>query len=101
MSLTGNFVDAVRAFEWGLVNEVVPHHALLPRVLELAGAVSEVDPDAVGELRAMYEALANRSDPEVYGEEARWSRRWMRERFDAEGLSARRQGIIERGSAQQ
>jgi enoyl-CoA hydratase len=101
MSLTGNFVDAVRAFEWGLVNEVVPHHALLPRVLELAGAVSEVDPDAVGELRAMYEALANRSDSEAYGEEARWSRRWMRERFDAEGLSARRQGIIERGSAQQ
>jgi enoyl-CoA hydratase len=101
MSLTGDFIDARRAFEWGLVNEVVAHPALLDRAIELAGAVSEIDPAAVGELRSMYDALAFRSDDAVYADEARWSRRWMRDRFDPDALSARRDGIIGRGSAQQ
>jgi enoyl-CoA hydratase len=101
MSLTGDFVDAARACAWGLVNEVVPHPALLGRALELARSVSDVDPGAVSELRAMYHALALRPDDEAYVEEARWSRRWMRGHFDAATLAARRGSIIERGSAQQ
>ena len=101
MSLTGNFVDATTACAWGLVNEVVPHDELLPRTLELAGAVAESDPAAIGELRAMYGALAHRGDEESYRDEARWSRRWMADRFDAAAFEARRDGIIERGAAQQ
>ena len=101
MSLTGNFIDAGRAFEWGLVNEVVPHGALLERSTELARAVAEVDPDAVGELRAMYDALGLRSDDAAYAEESAWSRRWMRGHFDDDTLASRRAGIIERGSGQQ
>jgi enoyl-CoA hydratase len=101
MSLTGDYIDAGRALEWGLVNEVVPHQALLERAIELAAAVSEIDPAAIDELRGMYDALAFRSDDAVYADEARWSRRWMQDRFDADALSARRAGIIERGSAQQ
>ena len=101
MSLTGNFVDADTACAWGLVNEVVPHDDLLPRAFALAGAIAECDPAAVAELRAMYEALAHRGDEESYRDEARWSRRWMTERFDASAFEARRAGIIERGSTQQ
>jgi enoyl-CoA hydratase len=101
MSLTGNFVDAATACAWGLVNEVVPHDRLLPRALELAGAIAESDPAAVAEVRAMYEALAHRGDEDSYRDEARWSRRWMAERFDAASFEARRDGIIQRGSTQQ
>ena len=101
MSLTGDFVDAVRACEWGLVNEVVPHPELLGRAAELARSVSGIDPGAISELRAMYRALALRADDEAYVEEARWSRRWMRGHFDADALSTRRASIIERGSSQQ
>lgn len=101
MSLTGNFVDATTACAWGLVNEVVPHDELLPRSFELAGAIAESDPAAVAELRAMYGALAHRGDEESYRDEARWSRRWMRDRFDPKAFEARRDGIIERGSTQQ
>lgn len=101
MSLTGNFVDAATACAWGLVNEVVPHGRLVPRALELAGAVAESDPAAVAEVRAMYEALAHRGDEESYRDEARWSRRWMAERFDAASFESRRDGIIQRGSTQQ
>jgi hypothetical protein len=49
----------------------------------------------------MYEAFAHRGDEESYREEARWSRRWMAERFDPDFLNAQRQSIIGRGSSQQ
>ena len=101
MSLTGNFVDAATACAWGLVNEVVPHDELLPRALELAGAVAESDPATVAELRAMYRTLAHRGDADAYRDEARWSGRWMRERFDPAAFQARRDGIVARGSSQQ
>ena len=101
MSLTGNFVDAATACAWGLVNEVVPHDELLARALALAGAIAESDPVAIGELRSMYAALAHRGDDEAYEEEARWSRRWMKERFDPAAFRSRRDGIIARGSSQQ
>ncbi len=101
MSLTGNFVDAATAEAWGLVNEVVPHEQLLPRAFELAGAIAESDPVAIAELLSMYEAFAHRGDEEAYREEARWSRRWMAERFDPATLDTRREGIIGRGSSQQ
>jgi enoyl-CoA hydratase len=101
MSLTGDFVDAATACRWGLVNEVVAHDELLPRALDLAGAVAESDPATVAELRAMYLALAHRGDDDAYRDEARWSRRWMRERFDPAAFRARREGIIARGSSQQ
>jgi enoyl-CoA hydratase len=101
MSLTGNFVDADTACAWGLVNEVVPHGELLDRALELAGAIAESDPVTVTELRSMYRALAHRGDDESYVDEARWSRRWMKERFDPAAFASRRDGIIARGSSQQ
>ena len=101
MSLTGNFVDAATACEWGLVNEVVPHEGLMARVLELAAAVGEAEPATIRELRSMYDSLGNRSDDEAYLEEARWSRRWMTERFDAAAFLAGKDRIIERGSSQQ
>lgn len=47
MTVTGGFVDAATALRIGLVNEVVPHDALLPRALELAAAVRGCDRTAV------------------------------------------------------
>ena len=101
MSLTGNFIDAVTACSWGLVSEVVPHERLLERAMELALAVAESGAEAIGELRTMYEELGHRGDDEAFAEEARWSRRWMTERFDPDALAQQRARIIERGSAQQ
>ena len=101
MSLTGDFVDAGTACAWGLVNEVVAHDELVPRALALAGSVAESDPATVAELRSMYVSLGHRGDDDAYRDEARWSRRWMKERFDPAAFGARREGIIARGSSQQ
>ncbi len=89
------------ACAWGLVNEVVPHDELLPRALALAGTIAESDRATIGALRAMYRTLGHRGDDEDYREEARASRRWMKERFDPAAFAARRDGIIKRGSSQQ
>ena len=101
MSLTGNFVDAGTACEWGLVNEVVMHSALMDRALELAQSIAEAPPESIRELRRMYSTLAHRSDAEVYREESAWSRRWMNEKFSSSQFEKSRDAIIERGSAQQ
>ena len=101
MSLTGNFISATTANEWGLVNEVVDHGNLMTRVVEVATAIAECDPAAVTYLRSMYADLAHRSDPEVYRDEARRSRTWMKEKFSSEHLDAQREQIIQRGRSQQ
>ena len=42
MSFTGDYIDAATALLWGLVVEVVPHEALLPRARDIAAAVSSI-----------------------------------------------------------
>jgi enoyl-CoA hydratase len=41
MSMTCQFVDAHTALRIGLVNEVVPHDQLMPRVMQIAGFICE------------------------------------------------------------
>ena len=101
MSLTGNFIDASTALAWGLVSEVVPHEMVVARATELARAIGESDPTTIAELRSMYETFAGRSDADALAEEARWSARWMTERFDADALFESKDRIIRRGSSQQ
>lgn len=41
MSFTGDRIDAQKAFDWGLVGEVVPHEELMDKALELAARVTK------------------------------------------------------------
>ena len=100
MSFTGDFIDAATALAWGLVAEVVPHEALLPRARELAAAVVSIPSDNVREIRRMYEAMSALAGEEGLRAEAAWSRRWMAERFDQSRLSTEREKIVARGRAQ-
>jgi enoyl-CoA hydratase/carnithine racemase len=40
MQITGEFIDADRAYDWGIVNEVVSTERLLPRALEIAAKIA-------------------------------------------------------------
>jgi enoyl-CoA hydratase len=42
MTLTGDFIDAPRAYDWGLVNEVVPHDRLVDRAVEIGASIEGV-----------------------------------------------------------
>ena len=100
MSFTGDFIDAATALAWGLVAEVVPHEALLPRARELAAAVVSIPSANVREIRRMYGAMSALAGEEAWMEEAAWSRRWMAERFDQSRLVGEREHIMARGRAQ-
>ncbi|MET4640262.1 enoyl-CoA hydratase/isomerase family protein [Mycetocola sp. 2940] len=52
MLLTGDAIDAERAKEWGLVSEVHPASALVPRALELARTIASRPPIAAETAKA-------------------------------------------------
>ncbi len=55
MSLTGAFIDAQRAYDWGLANEVVPADNLLSRAEQLAHEIAGTDPVSAGRIRGLIE----------------------------------------------
>ena len=56
LSLTGNFLDATRAEQWGLVSDVVADDQLIDHAVSLANDVASCDPLAVRNLKELYEA---------------------------------------------
>ena len=100
MSVTGNFIDAVQAYEWGLVNHVVPHDELLPFCRKLAADSITIDQRAVRRMLATYAENSDTTTAEAWAIEDRVSREWEGAGFDPAEIEARRLGILERGRAQ-
>jgi enoyl-CoA hydratase len=53
LSLTGNFLDAQTAADWGLVNRVVEPHLLIETALNLAADIATVPEQAVADYKAL------------------------------------------------
>lgn len=53
LSLSGNFLDAAKAYEWGLVNRVVDPSELMDTALELARQMADIDADMLVTYKAM------------------------------------------------
>jgi enoyl-CoA hydratase len=63
--LTGELIDAQRAYEIGLVNRVVPAAELLGAALRFAEVISENGPIAIREIRRSVRACLGRPEPEA------------------------------------
>jgi enoyl-CoA hydratase len=100
MSLTGDYIDAETARDWGLVVEVVPHESLLERARAIAATIASIPADYLSELRRGYDTIGALSGREAFKAEAAWSRQWMAERFDQSRLTTERENIVARGRAQ-
>jgi enoyl-CoA hydratase len=100
MSLTGDYVDADTARDWGLVVEVVPHEALVQRAREIAATIASIPAEYVRELRRGYDQMNALLGHEAVAAEHRWSRAWMAERFDQARLTSEREKIVARGRQQ-
>lgn len=100
MSVTGNFVDARLAYDWGLVNHVVPHDELLPFCRGLAADCRTIDQLAVRRMLATYQEGSLGTGDEAWVLEDRVSREWEGSGFDPAEIERRRAGIIARGRAQ-
>ncbi len=100
MSVTGNFVDARLAYDWGLVNHVVPHAELLPYCTQLAQDARSVDQAGVRRMLATYDESSLTTAGEAWTIEDRVSREWEGAGFDPAEIERRRAGILARGREQ-
>lgn len=99
LSLTGNFIDAATALDWGLVNHVVAPEALMPLAHRIAADIASCDPAKV---RA-YKALIDDGYALGFGEAMTLER--MRATADNRGVSAQaveaqRTAVVARGREQ-
>lgn len=100
MSATGNFCDAQKALEWGLVNHVVPHHDLLPFTRGLAADIASSDQRAVRQIYATYAAGSLVSAGEACLVESDAAAAWQGQGLDPAEIERRRQGVVDRGRSQ-
>lgn len=100
LSLSGNFLDARTACEWGLVNRVVAPDELLPAAKRLAADIASADPGMV----QAYKALIDEGFALPFGEAMALEHTRSSARNAAvsgDEVEARRRAVMERGRAQQ
>lgn len=97
--MTGNFLTAAEALQFGLVNHVVAHDELLPFTRKLATDIISNDQGAARRMLAEYDEVTRTTVAEGLEIEARISAEWARSGGGAE-VEQRRQAIIDRGRSQ-
>ena len=88
LNLTGDFVDARTAYEWGLVEKVVPREELLDTALSIARTIAERSPVSVGILRELARTTRDLPLEEGLRREADGFRRCLESEDGAEGVAA-------------
>lgn len=99
LSLSGNFLDARTAAEWGLVNRVVPQGDLLAVAKKLAHDIAGADPAMVQAYKRLIDEGYARSFGEAMAHEHAISSAANR-KVSADEVEARRRAVMERGRGQ-
>ena len=97
MSLTGNFISAQQAYEWGLVNHVVSPKELMPTAISLAKDILSCVPQAM----FMYKRIIDRGFDLPFAEALEYELAMSRNYKgpSAEGIGERRSIVQTRGKA--
>jgi enoyl-CoA hydratase len=88
LNLTGDFIDARTAHDWGLVERVVPRDDLLETALEIARTISERSPHAISVLRELARTSRDLPLEEGLRREADGFRRCLASEDGLEGVTA-------------
>jgi enoyl-CoA hydratase len=88
LNLTGDFVDARTAYEWGLVEKVVRREELRETSLDIARTIASRSPVAVGVLRELARTTRDLPLEEGLRREADGFRRCLASEDGAEGVAA-------------
>jgi enoyl-CoA hydratase len=100
LSITGNFLDAETARQWGLVNHVVPHEELLAFCRRLAADVVSNDQRGVRQILDLYDLGMATTEDEAWDLEQRVARAWASGGVDPAEIERRRALIVTRGREQ-
>jgi len=99
ISFTGAPVFARQAYEWGLVNHVVPPDELLPRAIRMAEDMCACVPEVLRQ----YKRLIDDGYSMPYKEALAWETRQAiasARQAAAQLIESRRQGVLERGRSE-
>jgi enoyl-CoA hydratase/carnithine racemase len=88
LNTTGDFIDGRTAYDWGLVEKVVPREELLDAATGIARTISERSPVAVGILRELARTTRDLPLEEGLRREADGFRRCLESEDGAEGVAA-------------
>jgi enoyl-CoA hydratase len=88
LNMTGDFIDARTAYEWGLVERVVPREELEESALGIARTIAERSPVAIGILRELARTTRDLSLEEGLRREADGFRRCLASEDGLEGVTA-------------
>ena len=97
MSVTGDYVFAQQALDWGLVNEVLEPDDLVPRALEIARTAAKIA--AAPQLLATYTATTGGTVRDGWVTEQIYKRGYAES--DGQEVGRRYGAIRERGASQQ
>ena len=88
LNMTGDFIDAGTAYEWGLVEKVVPREELLDAALSIARTIAARSPVSVAVLRELARTTRDLPLEEGLRREADGFRRCLESEDGAEGVAA-------------
>ena len=99
LSLTGNFLSAQQAEDWGMINRVVTAEELLPVARKLADDMLSVVPECL----SRYKGLINQGFAESFGDALKTERKVSsaaNKSVSSDSIAERRAGIQSRGKQQ-
>ncbi len=88
LNMTGDFVDAATAYDWGLAEKVVPREQLRKAALEIARTIASRSPVSIGVLRELARTTRDLPLEEGLRREADGFRRCLESEDGAEGVAA-------------
>jgi enoyl-CoA hydratase/carnithine racemase len=88
LNLTGDFIDGNTAYEWGLVERVVPRDEVLDAALEIARSIAQRSPHSVAVLRELARTCRDLPLEEGLRREAEAFRRCLASEDGLEGVAA-------------
>jgi enoyl-CoA hydratase len=88
LNMTGDFIDARTAYDWGLVERVVPREELEEAALGIARTITERSPVAIGVLRELARTTRDLPLEEGLRREADGFRRCLASEDGLEGVTA-------------
>jgi len=88
LNMTGDFIDARTAYDWGLVEKVVPAEELLDAALTIARTIAARSPVSIGILRELARTTRDLPLEEGLRREADGFRRCLESEDGAEGVAA-------------
>ena len=88
LNMTGDFIDAATAYDWGLVEKIVPPEDLMEAALGIARTIAARSPVSIGVLRELARTTRDLPLEEGLRREADGFRRCLASEDGAEGVAA-------------